>query len=175
MNNYGERLNAKVRAYNKVNARAMELQPELLAIFRPFVGKKILTNAGLVAKLRPLVEAMREREQAPSRGFQLWRDQSNYTLGFTLRAWEGYQGEAHGGSYAEAYIRVGEFGRVGATSGEHRETPRDVLAKLNEEPLILRTDYNAEEVRALRKAAEAAAEKAREAERALNPFGKYDN
>jgi hypothetical protein len=177
MNNYSERLNAKVRAHNKVNARANELHPELLEVFRPFVGKKVLVNGnGLVAKLRPQIEALRERESQPGRGrFQLWLDSSTYHLSFTLKAWESYQGEQYGGSYAEATINVGELGRNGATHGDHCDVPRDHLATLNEVPLALRTDYNAEEVRALRIAAEAAEAKAREFVSALYPFGKYDN
>jgi hypothetical protein len=176
MNNWDERLNAKVRAYNKVNARAMELQPELLAMFRPFVGKKILTNSGFVAKLRPLIDALREREQQPGRGrFQFWTGSTSYTLTFTLKAWESYNGEQYGGAYAEATLYVGELGRAGATHGGHCDVARDCLASLNEEPLALRTDYSAEQVRALRKAAQEAEEKAREAEHALSPFGKYDN
>jgi hypothetical protein len=163
MNNYGERLNARVRAYNKVNARANELHRELLAIFRPFVGKKILTNSGFIAKLRPQLEALRERESQPGRGrFQLYTTSTTYTLTYVLKGWDAYQGEPHGGSYAE----VGRNGNG---------LPGDHLASVNSEPLALRTDYDAEAVRVLRKAAEAAADKAREAESALYPFGKYDN
>jgi hypothetical protein len=176
MNNWDERLNARVRAYNKVNARAITLHRELVEIFRPFVGKKILTNAGFVAKLRPLIERIREREQEPGRGrFQFYTHSTTYSLTFVLKAWESYQGEEHGGSYAEAVINVGELGRLGATNGGHCDVPRDALASLIELPPNLRTDYNAEEVRALRKAAQAAEEKAREAEHAVYPFGKYDN
>jgi len=174
MNNYGERLNAKVRAYNKVNARAMELQPELLAIFRPYVGKKILTNSGFVAKLRPVLEEFRKRVNA-SGPFQLITGSTSYWLSYTLKAWEPYQGEKYGGASAEATIHVGELGRLGATNGEHCDVARDVLATLEQKPLELRADYSADEVRELRKAAQEAEERAREAEHALYPFGKYDN
>jgi hypothetical protein len=155
----------------------MELQPELLEMFRPFIGKKVLVQGnGLVAKLAPQLRALRDRESQPERGkFTLWQDSSTYHLSFTLKAWESYQGEQHGGSYAEATINVGELGRLGATHGEHLDVPRDHLGTLNEQPLTLRTDYNADEIRALRKAAEAAEAKAREFESALYPFGKYDN
>jgi hypothetical protein len=176
MNNWGERLNARVRAYNKVNARAITLHRELVEIFRPFVGKKILTNAGFVAKLRPLLDAVRVRESEPSRGrFQFITHSTSYSLTFSLKVWESYQGEEHGGSYAEAVIHVGELGRLGATNGEHCDVPRDALASLIEQPPNLRADYNAEEVRELRAKAQVLADQARQAESALYPFGKYDN
>jgi hypothetical protein len=176
MNNWSERLNAKVRAYNRVNKRALELHAELLAIFRPFVGKKVLTNSGFVAKLRPQIEALRAREgQTHQGGFQLFHNSSTYSLTFTLKAWEPYQGEQYGGAYAEATIHVGEFGRMGASSGEHCDVARDVLAKLIELPPNLRTDYNADEVRDLRIEAKKLEERAREAQSALYPFGQYDN
>jgi len=174
MNNWSERLNAKVRAHNKVNARANELHPELLEMFRPFVGKKILTQSGFVAKLKPQIDALRERERGRGR-FDLYSHSTSYSLTFSLKAWESYQGEEHGGSYAEAYINVGELGRLGATNGEHCDTPRDALASLIELPPNVRTDYSAEEVRELRAKAQALADQAREAESALYPFGKYDN
>jgi hypothetical protein len=177
MNNWSERLNAKVRAYNKVNARAKELQGELLAIFRPFVGKKILTNSGFVAKLKPQWDALRERERGPNhQGFQLYPGSTSYSLTFTLKAWEPYQGEQHGGAYAEATIHVGELGRGGSLlGGDYRDLPADHLAKLHTEPLKLRTDYNADEVRDLRIEAKKLEERAREAQSALYPFGQYDN
>jgi hypothetical protein len=176
MNNWSERLNAKVRAYNKVNARANELHRELLAIFRPYVGKKILTQSGFVAKLRPVIDALRDRERGPDHrhGFQLYTGSTSYTLTFTLKAWEPNGGE-YGGAYAEATLYVGELGRLGANHGEHCDTARDCLAKLHTEPLALRTDYNADEVRRLREEAKKLEERAREAQSALYPFGQYDN
>jgi hypothetical protein len=170
MNNWGERLNAKVRAFNKVNARANELHGELVAMFRPFVGKKILTQSGFIAKLKPQIDALRERESHPGRGrFQLYTGSSHYTLSFVLKAWESYQGEEHGGSYAEAYLHLGELGK------NSNGLPEDHLASLTSEPLALRSDYSADEVRRLREEAKQAEERAREAQSALHPFGQYDN
>ncbi len=168
MNNWDERLNAKVRAQNKVNARANALHPELLEIFRPYVGKKILTNSGFVAKLKPALAALRERESAAK--FQLCPGSTTYTLSFSLRGWESYNGEQYGGASAEATLYVGDMNRPG--SGVYSG---DALATLHTEPPALRTDYSADEVRELRKTAAAAEQAARDAESALFPFGKYDN
>jgi hypothetical protein len=170
---WDERLNARVRAHNRVNKRALELHGELVEIFRPFIGKKVLTNSGFVAKLRPQIDAIRDREGSSHEGgFQLYYNGGRYSLVFTLKAWEPYKGEQYGGSYAEASIYVGEFGNQ--TSQNPEGLPQDHLASVRETPPDLRTDYSADEVRALRKAEREASEKAREAESALSPFGRYD-
>lgn len=122
------------------------------------------------------VEILREEwpsltwHDSPGRGrFQLYTTSTTYTLAYVLKAHESYAGEQYGGASAEAYMHLGELGRNG------NGLPADHLASLTDAPLSLRTDYDAEEIRRLRKEAEAAEEKAREAESALSPFGKYDN
>lgn len=170
-----KRLEARVRAFNRVNARAIELHSELAAIFKPFIGKKVLTNSGFVAKLRPQLDAIRDREGSSHEGgFQLYYNGGRYSLVFTLKAWEPFEGEQYGGAYAEASIYVGEFGNRHINTEDANALPQDHLASVRTEPPNLRTDYSADEVRALRKAAQEASDKAREAESALCPFGRYD-
>jgi len=172
--NWSERLDARVRAFNRVNKRANELHSELVEIFRTYVGKKILTNAGFVAKLRPQWEAIRDREGHSHGGFQVYYSGSTYSLTFTVKTWEPYNGEQYGGAYAEANIHVGDFGGRRRNSEPLDALPADHLATLNEQPVTLRTDYNADEVRRLRKEADELRDKLSAAESALHPFGRFD-
>jgi hypothetical protein len=67
------RLQARVAAQNRANAEANRLYKLLVEIFRPYVGKKILTQSGVIAKLKPLVSDL-STGNIFAGGFHVWRN-----------------------------------------------------------------------------------------------------
>ena len=148
-------LAAKVKATNKANAYAMEIHPQLCAVFAPFVGQKIeKVDGSLLAKIAKLMPKF--IDGVP---LHVYRYNSNYSLMYVVKTCEMIP--PHGCTYYEASCYVGEM--------------RDgVLIKLCDAPK-LRTDYTVEEVKANRAAYKAAQQLADDAKGKLHPFGEYDN
>jgi hypothetical protein len=164
-------LEARIKARNRVNKRANELQPELVEIFRPYVGKKVTTQHGLVHKLKPVIDKLRDRERggefSNGKGFDLWRRYGgSYAIDYEIKCSEPIRGsEREGGgctvTYAEATVRVGLL-------------EGDTLKSLSEEPPNYKSDYTEEEIREKRALADKLREEARRAETDLCPFGWFD-
>ena|ERR1035437_6516535 len=157
---YDTALEAKVAAYNRVHKIANRLQRELIEKFRPFVGKKILTQSGLAAKVKHL-------NPDSTKEYHIYRYSSNYSLTFCVKTWEqaknryGNNPSYSSSHYAEASFNVGEL-------------DGDILKKLSE-PTLLKEDFSVEEVKQLRIEEKELEEKARTALNKLYPFGKYDS
>jgi hypothetical protein len=145
------RLAAKVAGQNRVNAEANTLERELVEIFRPFIGKKILTHGGLTAKIKPLIP----KRELP---FRLWRAPSSYTLSWKLDVTE--HDSEHSVCYREAWIHVGKL------NGYTLESLCD--------PQTRRTDYTIAEISDKRERLKQYEEAYRQARSALDGFGEYD-
>jgi hypothetical protein len=150
-----DRLEAKVKAFNRAGVEATRWQKKFLEIFAPYVGKKVLTNSGLVHKLK---EATKDTPNTVP--VSLYREaQYSHSLIYTVKTCESY-GE-HSCCYAEVSFYVGKL------SG-------DVLTEL-QEPQNFRTQYTVKEITEKRddyKAKKAASDAAMSA---LFPFGEFDN
>lgn len=152
-------LPANIEATNEANRRAMELQQQLLAFFAPFVGKKVQKqDGGLLAKIaQQLKESLGEFPHTTA--LQVYRSTASYAMMWSVRVRRGYVGH-HGSemwSSAETTVRVGDL-------------DGDVLVNLAS-PMVLRTDYTVENIRAARQKA-AEAKSLYEAARAeCGPFG----
>ena len=120
-----ELLAARVRARNIVNAEASKLALEFELVFKPLVGRKILKVDGdflrSVAKLIP--------------GGDFWRNRSNYSLAWTVKACEEVQG-SRACIYEEATFYVGTLEGL-------------VLVSLYE-PFTAKSDYTVTKVQAAR-------------------------
>src|SRR4051812_45574660 len=98
-----DRLEAKVKAFNRAGVEATRWQKKFLAIFAPYVGKKVLTNSGLVHKLKA---AVGELPCTPA--FHMYREaQYSHSLIYTVKTCESY-GE-HSCCYAEVSFYVGKL------------------------------------------------------------------
>lgn len=150
-------LEAKVAAHNRTHAEINRLAPLMREAFRPFIGKKVLTHGGVVAKLKTEIDKLTEDSRAC--GFRVWRDGGNYSVYYYVDCTE--QIEGRGCVYGKGSFYVCEVEGYDCK-------------KLIEDGKPLRTDYTAEEIRNKRKLAEKLADEARTAEYALTPFGKYD-
>lgn len=143
------RLAAKVAAQNKANAEANRLVPLFVALFTEAVGQKVFKTDGSLAK--------KWADRLPASNQTLYKRQSNYSLGFCVKADAEVDGRTH---YAEQGIHVGEV-----SDG--------VLTKLNpSDPVPV--DYDAQVIAELRVTAERLKEQARHAENACHPFGLFD-
>ncbi len=162
---HGSALEAKVAAVNRANAEAKRLHPLFVEAFRPFLGKKVLTHSGLVAKAKDipdqLVPFIADGYQTPS----VYRYSSNYSLCFVVKVCESGRsfrgGDNYSTHYAEASIYVGELDGY-------------TLAKLTEEYKFPRDDWSADEVRDLRKLADEAEKQSRHYLNQLSAFGRFD-
>jgi hypothetical protein len=144
-------LPARVAAKNRANANAMALYDAFTKALAPFVGQKITkANGDLLAKV---VDAL------PSLSFFHYRDSSQYSLRYVAKESQNL-GDGIGCVYEETSVYIGDL-------------VNGVLVKLYDRPVI-RTDYNENEIKLLRKLAEDARDEARKAESALGSFGLYD-
>jgi hypothetical protein len=168
-------LEAKVAAFNLAGQYAAKFQTELRVIFAPFVGKKVLTQSGLVAKLKPLVEAIESRvigikdsvvtPRIPN--IRFWREPSNYSLTFCVDVWQAWEnnegrfGKRNGGTYAKLSIYIGNFDGYDLKELIPAQT--------------WRTDYTAQEIRDKREKLSETQDAYRAARSALGEFGEHDN
>lgn len=152
MNSYTlAKLTAKVKATNAANANAMAIYTAFAPIAQAFIGQKIFKADGELTK--------KFADALPKLGFHFYRYNSSYSLVYIAK--ESASIEGHSSCvYAEASCYV-----ASVTLG--------TLVQLHDAP-SLRVDWTVEEVANLRKAAEEANEKARNAESALGSFGMYD-
>ncbi len=143
-------LEAKIEARNMVNAEANRLYPLLQAAFSPLLGQKIIKDGGLMKKFEGLV---------PISPLQVYRDYSNYTLAFNVRACVHY-GDCFA-QYDETLVYVGSLEGY-------------VLNSMIEITNPLPTDFTVKKVLAAREFLKIAKAKYAEAEAAVYPFGSID-
>jgi len=149
-----ERVEAKIRAYNRAAKRALELHDSLSDVFKQFVGQKVLKGDGsFLAKVAGFIPFM---EKTPE--LMIYRYQSNYSMCWVVKACEQVQGQC-GCEYMEVPVYVGE--------GEG-----NVLKSLIARP-DLRHDYTFAEYEKKHEAFKAAQKKLDEAKSALHPFGEF--
>jgi hypothetical protein len=152
-------LEAHVAAVNYGNAYAMKLYEDLIAIFKPLVGCKILKADGGLLK-----SVSKQLPQMPnSHGLQVWRPIYGTQLAWSVKTCESYPSSHHGTNIAMYYETGVNIGQIEG----------DVLKSLYE-PRTSRTDYTVKEVESLRAAYHKAKQVADDARSALSPFGEYD-
>ena len=148
-----KRLEAQVKAQNRVAARALELYDELAAIFRPLVGKQVCKANdpwALLAKVKALLPKL---ENTPA--LMIYQYSSNYSLVWVVKACE------------QAGDDVCEYREVSVYVGELRGL---VLEKICDRP-NLRHDHSVAEVKAIREEVKAAQKTLDEVKSKLYPFG----
>lgn len=149
-----ERIKARVKARNNVNAEANRLYEVLVAIFAPLVGKTIFKQDGsLTAKCAKLLP-----ELPGENALTVYGSSSKYSLAWCVKTCESVP--PHGCCYEEAMVYVGDL--TGKT-----------LKKLCD-PTNLRTDYTVGELEEKRRVYKEKKEEAGNARSALHPFGEYD-
>jgi hypothetical protein len=149
-------LAARIKARNRVNQLANELQEKLIKDFTPLIGKKVVNADNYLSekfkKLKPYV-AVQEA--------QFYQQASEYSLGFIVKVSEQISGNDCGCVYEEAHFYVGNLSNC-------------VLTKVYNGASDRRTNYTVEEIIKVREFAEQKREEARQAENALCGFGTYD-
>lgn len=152
MNTKLERLTAKVAAVNKANVYAAKLYPELVKIFEPLVGEKILKVDGtLLSKYAALLP-----EFPCNPHLHVYRNSSDYSLAWTVKSCE--MMPPHSCMYHEVVVYVGEI------RGQH-------LVKMMDHPFNGRTDFTVEEILGKREAYISAKKVMEELRSELYPFG----
>jgi hypothetical protein len=158
---HAKRLEAKVRAKNRLNALILELMPKILVAAAPFVGKRVSTPA-----------AWEKFKNALPKHADLIITQSNWNVQAFFKVCES---AGDGCCYAEETVYFGDFQRVqnGVIAGVNGN-----LDKLNEwspSPVYYRTDFTVAEIKERREAYKKAKAAADDAQSKLNFWGEYDN
>ena len=150
-------LAVRIKARNKVNQLANELQEKLIKGFSPLIGKKVVNADNYICKplirLLPIINV---------KDFQMYQNASQYSLGFTVKVCENI---LNGCVYEETSFYVG-----------HLNSGTGVLEKVQDISVLIprRIDFTAEEIIKAREICEVKREEARQAENALCGFGTYD-
>jgi hypothetical protein len=154
-NDQSARLRASIAATNKANAYANRLQRELVAIFRPLVGKQVIKNDGsLLERVKKLLP-----EFPCQPGLHVYRTSSAYWVGFAVKASVNEE-PGPGCQYYEATVRVGDI-----------ESGTQTLKQVYDDPADRRTDYTFEEVVEKRRLCEEARKVYEAAKGECYPFG----
>lgn len=153
------RLEAKVKAVNRAHAHAVKLYDALVAVFTPLVGCKILKADNTL--LQSVQKGMPDLG-GDARSLRVYRNQSNYSLAWTVNASENFVG-GNGCLYYEISVYVGDL------DGQ-------VLTKIMDPANqgFRRTDYTAAEVAGKRDVFEKAKKVMEDAKSDLWPFGEND-
>tara|TARA_Y100000034_G_scaffold136029_1_gene210362 strand:- start:1741 stop:2220 length:480 start_codon:yes stop_codon:yes gene_type:complete len=148
-------LKARIIARNRAGKRGNEIYAELIEIFRPLVGTKILkVDGGFLQKVAKLLP-----EFPYSRGLQIYRHSSDYSLAWCSKACEQIEG-AECCTYEEVTVYIGSL--KGTTLESLQDAPD------------FREDFQAAHVEHLRKVYDDAKKAADDARSALFPFGEND-
>lgn len=150
MNN---KLKAKIQARNLVNAEHNRLLPILAEAFEPYIGEKVIKTDGT------LLEKFKRFTPVPSsKLLSCYKMQSNYSLGFVIRACVS-NGECS--IYDEVIVYVGELnGQV---------LKNLIFSK------ALPTDFTEQTVLQARETVKKLKEALSQADTQLCGFGEYDN
>lgn len=158
------RLEAKIKARNLANEGCKVLHPRMIEVFRPYVGKKIFTNQGLVSKLSQEVCAVIQDVEKSLGIHQIYLNyNAHYAVVFTVKTCVNIQNES-GCTYDDACVTIGERNIYNGIE----------LKNLCEKCVFGRTDFTAGEIIAARKKVDDAKNALREAEGCLCQFGEYD-
>ncbi len=155
-------LSARVANANAANARANQLYPQLVEVFSPYVGAKILKIDGsLLQKIQKQISELGMDD--PGRNINVYHDRQRYGLSFVVKIHNDYEsgsGDYQLACYHESSVYVGNLdGGVLTEIREH--TP-------------YRTDYTVADILAKREAFRKAQTAADNARSALYPFGEND-
>lgn len=152
-----ERLEARVRATNKAHEIANQLRRQFVEALRPWVGKQVMKQTGLLAKVEKILP-----ETPNTHIVRVYRHSlSSYSLAWTVHVWEGYAG-GDGGVYYEVTFYVGTLAGLD-------------LKEIDEREPNYRTNFTADEIERKRADLTAAKNKVSEAQGALHPFPEHDN
>ena len=159
MNTLEAKLAAKVKAVNRAHAYVPELYGNLVEVFRPYVGQKIIKADGsLLAKINSQLPVLPLMGHALS----VYRHRSDYSLAWTIKTCES-TGD-YGCLYYEATVYVGDL--IGGVLSQLADAPL---------PVNYRTDYTVEEIAANREAVKVAEQAYNDAKGKLYIFGEYEN
>lgn len=147
-------LEVRVEGVNLANAEANRLRPLLVEAMRPFVGQKVIRQAGgLMDKVSKIVEPLLKTDD---RRLHIYRSSSS--LMWYVKTCVNINGIAY---YHESPVYVGDL-RGG------------ILEKVIDDYEPMRTDFSAAEITEAREAYKLAKEAADKAQSKLFPFGEYD-
>ena len=149
-----EELQANIDAQNEAGTYAKQLYAQLLPIFKPLVGTKILkANGSVIAKIKISLP------EFPCNGrLHVYRFMSGYSLTWIVKACATFRGPGCWDSsiYRDASVTIGDLD--GATLKDIKEAPD------------YRTDYTLEEIKDKWSKAEAAEKAYEAAKSACYPF-----
>ena len=156
MTNYKERLAAKVEAHNILHEAANSMYEQLVPIFKPLLGCKVIKADGyLLSKIKETVAATVSLKDTR---VHFWQHTTRTdTLAWSVKSCVNANGR---GYYAETVVEIGELAG-------------SVLRGIRVHPNF-RVDYKVEEIEAAREAYAAAKKAADTAYSALFPFGEND-
>jgi len=159
------KLAAKVAAVNNVRATINKIAPEIIAAFAPLVGKKIMKQAGLMEKYKPLLPQVGSGRGAD---IMMYRYPSDYSLCFTVKDCQMLAG--CGCVYHEETFYVGDLER-----GGYGATVEAGTLKKMYEFTPMKCDYTNADVLTAREAVHSAKEALSACQSKLHPFGEHDN
>lgn len=145
-------LTLKVKAVNRANKYANELSRQLIDIFTPFVGQKVIKVGGLISKYEKLLPEF--PNDLPTR---VYFRRSDYVLCWSIETCE--QLDSFGCVYHEVTINIGEI-------------THSVLTQIYS-PCNHREDFSVAEVCEKRKIYDEAYEALQQAKNNLYPFDEY--
>ena len=147
---------AKVKAVNKAHAYGIKLYEQLVPIFTPLKGQKILKETGgLMAKVEKLLPDLPNTSD-----LSVHRHFSDYSLGYTVKVSEMVNDTSC--LYYEITVQIGTLNH-------------GVLESITS-PFTARTDWKVAEITALRETFRKMEKAASDARSALYPFGeRFDN
>ena len=148
-------LKARVKARNRANQHAVALYQALLKVFKPLVGKQVMTvQSTLLAKYQKLLPKLPNEPR-----LSVHRHSSGYSLAWLVKASEMIE-DGCCCVYEEAVVYVGSL-------------DNNVLRGLNS-PFVGRSDYTVKEVEEARRKHKEAKKVADSLQSALFPFGESD-
>ena len=149
-------LKARVKARNAAHQYGNKIYAELVEIFCPLLGQKILKADGqLLAKIDKLLP-----DFPGEPAIHVYRHSSDYTLTWCVKVCEMIEGE-DSCVYEEATVYVGDLGG---------DTLKGIF-----DPPDFRDDYTVEEIQEKRRIFEAKRKAFENARSDLYPFGEYDH
>ncbi|MAG28105.1 hypothetical protein CMI47_21475 [Candidatus Pacearchaeota archaeon] len=155
-------LAARIVARNRANEVANQLYAEIIGIFRPLVGQKIVkVDGSLLGKIKDQLPKWDfPDDKFPKPTVMVYKGSSTYTLSFTVKTCAQVIGEGCC-TYEECTVYVCDLD--GQNVGERIYDPPNA-----------RTDFTADEVNRLREEYKTKKKAADEAHSALHPFGEID-
>jgi len=150
------KLDARVRAVNKVNQMAKELLPKLQEAVKPFLGQKIIkADKSLTVKIKQVIDPLLPPY---TNRLNVSHYLNEYSLAFSIYGNEDYENRSYS---HKTTIYVGKI-------------VNGVLTELETQCGGYKSDYTAEEIVERRKQYQIAKAEADRTQALLHPFGEYE-